>query len=86
LIRENFDFVVASFLAILDAGESWGMLLGLNHTVLILCLTQRVVSQFQRLTWKHIKAVPTIVTCDYRQVFAAETRKHPFLRARFECS
>lgn len=62
LIREEFSFLVVSCLERLDSGEHRDMLLRLNHTVLILCLTQRVVSQFQLLIWKYVEAVSTIVT------------------------
>lgn len=60
------------------------MLSRLNHTVLILCLTQRVVSQFQLLTWKYMEAVSPIVAVTVDKHWLEQSESY-FLRKVLYC-
>lgn len=62
------------------------MLSRLNHTVLILCLTQHVVSRFQLLTWKYVEAVSTTVTVTVDKHWPEQSESIYFLRKMLYCS
>lgn len=59
-LKKNTIFLLHCFLQRDDVGKCQDELSRLNQTILILCLTQHVVSQFRHLTWKYVQAVSTI--------------------------